>query len=138
MTFFEPSPDEMASPEFMLRTHSTYAVQGLIAVPAGATNFLPPFFFPVPPNQRALLVGVRYVVRGATSVTFNITQNGTAVITGAVATTTAGESDVTTYIDVNDGDMFAVLVTAISGTPDGLTVSFYWDVTGPLNDWHRN
>ena len=121
-----------ASPEFTLRTHTTYSVQGLIAVPSGATNYLPPFFMPVPTGQRALFVGVRYIVRAGTSVTFNVTQNGTVVITGAVATTTATETDLTTYLDVNDGDLFAVVVTAISGTPDGLTVGFYWDVTGPI------
>ena len=109
----------------------TYAVQGLLAVPSGATNFLPPFFLPVPVGQTWTLVGVRAMVRGGTSATFNIQHNGTTIggLSGIVVTTTAGTSTPTVGEAILDGDYLAPVITAISGTPDGLSMSFYFQVT---------
>ena len=109
----------------------TYAVSSLIAVPSGATNFLPPFFLPVPAGQTWFLVGVRAMIRAGTSATMDIQQNGVGVggLTGIVVTTTAATTLATTPSPVVDGDYFAPVFTAISGTPDGLSLSFYFQVT---------
>lgn len=108
-----------------------YAVSGLIAVPSGATNYLTPFFQSVLLGQTISLVGVWCVVRAGTSVTLTIDHNGTAVggLSGISVTTTKGYTAATNPESVIDGDLFAPVVTAISGTPDGMTVSFVFQVT---------
>ncbi len=107
-----------------------YAVQGLLAVPSGATNFLPPFFLPIEPGSIAKFIGVRAMVRSATSITCNVQQNGSTIagMTGIVVTTSASSFSPTTPIDVSDGDYFAPVITAVSGTPDGLSMTFYFQV----------
>ena len=109
----------------------TYVVSGTVAVPSGATNFLPPFFLPVPAGQTWTLMGVRAMIRAGTSATVAIQQNGVSIggLTAVVVTTTATNTLATTPSPVTDGDYFAPVVTAISGTPDGMSVSFYFQVT---------
>lgn len=109
----------------------TYSVSGSLAVPSGATNFLPPFFMPVPAGQTVNLVSVIGVVNGGTSVTLDVTQNGSGVtgLTGLTITTSPSSAGPTSATAVANNDQFAVVITAISGTPDGLSLSFYFDVT---------
>ena len=114
--------------------HSTYAVQSTIVVPSGATGFLPPFIHPVPGGQVVHLVGVNAMVRdngSAPTVTFNIHQNGANVagLTGLVGATTVQATMwvPSSPVPVNDQDYFAPVVTAIANTPDGLTVSFFFE-----------
>lgn len=109
----------------------TYAVSGPLAIPSGASDYLPPFFMPVPVGQTWTLIGIRAMVRGATSVTVNIQQNGLTVagLSGVIITTTATSFAPTNPAPVADGDYFAPVVTAISGTPDGLSCTFYFQVT---------
>lgn len=114
--------------------HSTYAVQNAIAVPSGATNYLPPFIYPVPGGQAVYLVGVNAMVRNngsSPTVTFKIQQNGSDVtgLTGLVCTTSPQTAMwiPSAPVPVNDQDYFAPVVTAIANTPDGLTVSFFFE-----------
>ncbi len=106
----------------------TYAVQGALAVPSGATNFLPPFFLPIEPGVVVTLIGVRGMVRGGTNVTISIQRNGSNVsgLTGLTITTSPSSFAPTIPVDASDGDYFAPLITAISGTPDGLSLTFYF------------
>ena len=108
-----------------------YAVGGLLAVPSGATNYLCPFFQSVLQGQTVSLVGVWCVVRAGTSATLSVNHNGTTVggLSGIVVTTTASYTAATNPANVIDGDTFAPVISAISGTPDGLTVSFVFLVT---------
>jgi hypothetical protein len=107
----------------------TVAVAGAIAVPSGGTNYIPPFYEPVPSGRAKTLVGARYVCRTGT-VTFNVTQNGSVVsgYSGLGASSTAA-SVTPTAVSVNDGDLFAVVVTAVASTPDSLTVSLIFATT---------
>lgn len=100
-------------------------------VPSGATNFLPPFFMPVPLGQTVSLMSVIGVVNGGTSVTLDVQQNGSGVtgLTGLTITTSPSSAGPTSATAVANNDQFAVVITAISGTPDGLSLSFYFDVT---------
>ena len=106
----------------------TYSVSGTLAVPSGATNYLPPFFRPVGGNQGVTLSAVRYFCRAGTA-TFTIYQNG-AALTGAAAginvTTTA--TTTTLNVSTSNNDYFAPVLTAVSGS-DGLSISFEFTVT---------
>ena len=115
----------------VIRIGRTYAVQGLIAVPSGATNYIPPFEVPVPAGQTVTFIGVSGLVRAATSVTVSINQNGSGItgLTAVVITTTSAETDAATPTACADGDLFAPVVSSISGTPDGLSLTFIFDVT---------
>lgn len=114
-----------------IRLPYTFSVSGLIAVPAGASNYLPPFFFPIPAGQSATLQAVRCMIRSGTSVTVAIQQNGVAVtgLTAVSVTTTATTTNASSPPSVSNGDYFAPVVSSISGTPDGMTITFYFDVT---------
>lgn len=116
---------------YTIRISQTYSVSGALAVPSGATNFLPPFFMPVPSGQTCKLVGVTAAIRGGTSVTLSVDQNGFAVsgLGSLSVTPTAGFTAATTPPSVSDGDAFAPVISAITGSPDGLSLSFYFDVT---------
>lgn len=113
-----------------------YAVSGVIAVPSGATNYLPSHYIPLlgsSPGQKVSLVGIACYSRTA-GVTFKIQHNGTDV--GSPFTWTTTTSWVADYsassnlpITVATGDYFAPVVTSISGTPDGLGVTFIYEVT---------
>ncbi len=46
-----------------------------------------------------------------------------------VTNNTSTETDATNIVACADGDLFAPVLSSISGTPDGLSVSFYFDVT---------
>jgi hypothetical protein len=114
-----------------MRICHNYSVAGPLAVPSGATNFLPGFFMPIPTGQSAELAGVYAVVRGTTSATMSINQNGSAVssLSALTVTTTAGFTACGTPPTVANGDAFAPVISSISGTPDGLSLSFFFDVT---------
>jgi hypothetical protein len=108
-------------------TARTYAVSGAIGVPSAGANYLPPFDEPVDGGVAKSLVRVLYSIRGGTSVAFAVTQNGTAVsglgslsATPTAALTAASQT-------VSDGDVFAVVVSAVSGSPDGLKVTFVFE-----------
>ena len=115
----------------VLRVPYTYSVSGLLAVPSGAVSFLPGFFFPVPATQTAKLAGVRAQIRGGTSVTLAVQQNGSSVtgLSSLSVTTTPAFTGATSTPSVADGDYFAPVISAISNTPDGLSLSFYFDIT---------
>ena len=108
----------------------TYAVQGLLAVASGATNFLPNFFVPVPPGQTCALVAVRAMIRNASdSVTLKIQQNGADItgMTGISVTNSPATTTLASFIDVFDDDHFGVIITALGTAPDGLSLTFYFN-----------
>jgi hypothetical protein len=110
-------------------TARTYAVSGSINVASGGTNYLPPFDEPVDGGVAKQLVKVIYAIRGGTSVTFAITQNGATVsgLGSLSATPTSASTAPSSTVSVSDGDSFAVVVSAVSGSPDGLKVSFVFE-----------
>lgn len=99
-----------------------FVVPGTIAVAAGATNYIPPMFVNAA-GLTATLTAVRYVIRAGTSATFKVQKNGVDMtgFTGIAAGTTAATTT-PTAVSVADGDAVAVVVTAVSGSPDSLTV----------------
>ncbi len=104
--------------------NDTYSVSGTLAVPAGATNYLPPFFKVFPSNVTYTLIGVEAMVRSG-SCTLSINQNGTGVtgLTGISVTTSATQTNATTPASVASGDYFAPVISAVSSA-DGLSLTF--------------
>lgn len=115
---------EQVWPTPLLTAH-TYAVSGFISVPSSGINYLPPFYEPVGALNSKTLVSVRYSIRAGTSVTFSVNQNGTPVtgLSALSATTTATTATVSSPPAVANGDAFSIVVSAVSGSPDGLTAS---------------
>lgn len=104
----------------------SYAVSGTLSVPSGATGYLPPFYWPVPAGQTVTLEAVRYSVRSGTA-TMNIQHNGSNISTGIAVSATPATT--TVVASVANNDSFQPVLTAVSSS-DGLTVSFYFSVTG--------
>ena len=131
MTFLDPAFSQHPwTDSLTICVPHTYAVQGPLGVQSGATNYLPPFFMPVPPSQTCALVGVRAMIRTPSdSVTLSIQQNGTAItgLTGIVVTSSPATTYLTNFVDVFDNDHFGIDVTAIGTAPDGLSMTFYFN-----------
>ena len=114
----------------------TYSISGLlVAYTSGATNYLPSFFQPVQPGHSQTLLGVIGMVHGGTSVTYSVYHGtggaalpGSAVggLTGLTASTTVPTSLTapTSTLAVANLDYFNIQITAISGTPDGGSITF--------------
>lgn len=97
-------------------------VGGTIVIPSGDSNYIPPIFVTVASGQSLSLTKVRSILHSGGTVTFTIYQNGTALTdcTGLVAGTTVTSNTVSDALA--DGDILAVVVTAVSGTPVNMTI----------------
>lgn len=115
-----------------LRIPHTYAVGGTLAVASAGTNFLPPYYVPVPSGQRARLYAVRYKLRAGTA-TISVNKNGSNFGSlGALgATTTAQSAAPTAGQALADGDELAPVLSAVSGA-DGLSLTFWIDYFIPI------
>lgn len=107
----------------------TYAVSGAIAVASGATNYLPPFYYPVLGGQNVTLWGVRGRTRTG-SLKLDINHNGAGItgLTSQTITTSTNTYNPSSTVSVVDGDYFAPLINTITSTPDGLTLTFIFAV----------
>ena len=112
-----------------VRIPHTFSVTGALAVQAGANNYLPPFYIPVPSGQTATIAAVRAKVR-AGSVTAEVTKNGTAVtgLSALSVTTTAATTAATGGNACANDDEIAVVLSAPSSA-DGLSLTIYVDYT---------
>lgn len=98
----------------------TFAPRGEIKVPAGDLDFIPGFFNPA----AGRLVRVAHKINSGTSVTYKLQKNGVDIpgFTGLTVETVAeiiAPGDVALAVN----DMIAVVVTAVSGTPQNLSVT---------------
>ena len=110
------------------RVPHTWAVPGEIKVPSGDTDFIVPFFVPVPSGRYAKIVACRYKINSGTSVTAKLQVNGSDAtgFTGISVTTTAATTD-PADVSLADGDRLALVVTAVSGTPKNMSFTVYLD-----------
>lgn len=107
----------------------TFVVTGTVAVPSGATNYLPPFFAAVREGTSLKLVGCRYKIHSGTSATVKVQINGSDAtgFTGLVVTTTAA-STTPTAITLAHEDLVALVVTAVSGAPTHLSFTLFFEL----------
>lgn len=111
---------------FSRRFGHTYIIGGDIKVASGNTDYIPPFFISEPSGQVVTLIKCRYRINAGTSVTFKLQRN-LADITGFTsmsATTTTAETT-PTAVGLADNDAIAPVVTAVSGTPQNMTVGIF-------------
>lgn len=113
---------------FTRRFGHTYVIPGEIKVPAGDVDYIAPFYLSAPSNQVITLKSARYRINSGTSATCKLTKNDVDVtgFTGISITTSSG---VTTpaAVPLADGDLLALVVTAVSGTPKNMTFSIFVD-----------
>jgi hypothetical protein len=105
-------------------TTHTWAISGTIAVESSDTDFIIPLTVRPHANETWKLARVDYKINSGTSVTFDITVNGTGAtgFTSLSATTTTTSTD-PTDVSLSAGDKVKPDVSAVSGTPKN------WEVT---------
>lgn len=101
----------------------TVAWSGPVVVASGATGFIPPFREPVDSDVTKNVVGVWTSIRHGISATVAVNQNGVAIpgLGALVVTPTATFTPASAAIA--NGDSFAVVVSGVTGSEDGLSVS---------------
>lgn len=118
-------------PDYSLSaTDKTWTIQGDLAVPSGSTDYINGWFAPVPPGQTLAIIGVWGVIRAGTSVTLKFQQNGSDIsgLTGIVITTTPGlAAQPSTLIEIMNGDFIVPVITAVSGSPDNLSLGLFFN-----------
>jgi len=110
----------------------TFSVSGPLAVASNGTNYLPPFFWPVPSGQTVQLISVVGMTRStSTTTTIDIYKNGSTVtgLTGLSITSSPSTTTLSSPLSVSNNDYFQPKITAIGGTPDGLSLTFFFKVT---------
>lgn len=106
-----------------VRLPHTWAIPGSVAVASGDTDYIIPFFIPVPATQTVTVVGARYRINSGTSATVKLQKNDVDVagFTGISVTTTSATTSGS--VALADGDKLALVVTAVSGSPKNMTFS---------------
>lgn len=114
----------------VVRVPHTWAIAGLIAVPAGDTDFICPFYVPVPSGQTAALVGCRYSINSGTSATVKLQKNGVDA-TGftAISVTTTPTTTDPANVALADGDALALVVTAVNTAPTNMSFTVWIEYT---------
>lgn len=129
--------DGLDSTAFMLATAKkrvrvvhTWTIAGEVKIASGDTSYIPPFFIPVPAGQTVSAVGARHRINSGTSATISVQRNGLDLAdwVGRIVTTTATTIN-PTPATLADGDMMALVVTAVSAVPKNMSFSLYLDYT---------
>jgi hypothetical protein len=106
-----------------------YLYSGQIFVPAGDTDFMPPFYVGARGSDVLSLVGIRGRLNSGTSATFKVQKNGSDVVTGCVALS-SGDTNFTVptgpFLTFAHGDRVNVVVTSVSATPKHLSITFFF------------
>ena len=112
------------------RVPHTWGISGPIQVPVGQTGFILPMFVSFAPGQSAALVKCRYRINDGTSVTFKLQRNGVDVpgFTNMSATTTSTNTD-PVDVTLTDDDQLALVVTAVNGAPQNLSMTMFIEYT---------
>lgn len=106
----------------VFRSIHTWLVSGSVVVPSGAVAYLPPSIASVSTGETLQIVEARYVIRSGTSVTVSVQKNGSTITGGgSISVTTTKASTTPTATALVAGDDFAPVVTAVSGSPDGMS-----------------
>lgn len=108
----------------------TFAVNGLVSVAVGQYDYISPFFVKVPSTQTVKLISARHRINAGTSATVKVQINGAdaAGFTGMSVTTTSADTD-PTDITINNNDVVSIVVTAVSGSPQNMSVSLFFEYT---------
>jgi hypothetical protein len=110
---------------FSRRFPHTYSVMGTLTT----SIVLPPFFVPEPSQQSVTLRAVRHRIASGTSVTLKLQRNGTDItdFSNVTVTTTSTTTTSAAGVPLADGDMIQPVITAVSNSPQHLSLSIYLD-----------
>ena len=109
----------------------TWITPNAVTVPSGTTDAIPPMIVSLPVDRTAKLLSLRRSILGGTSATFKLQRNGVDITgyTGLSATTTIAQTDAAD-VALADGDKIQPIVTAVSGSPVGLSISLVIEYGG--------
>ncbi|HEU4914329.1 MAG TPA: hypothetical protein VFT16_02890 [Candidatus Saccharimonadales bacterium] len=113
-----------------IRYTQTWTIGGYINVPVDNIDYINPIFIAVHSGQTLNLIACRHRINSGTGVTVSLQRNGTNIsgFTGISVTTTSTTTD-PANVQLADGDMLQLVVTAISGSPQNLSVSLIFEAT---------
>jgi hypothetical protein len=131
---FDPATQAELDAAKIYRTGHTIALMGGINVPSGTSDVIPPFFVAVPAGKTAKIVAVRSIIGAGTSVTAKLTKNGVDIAeysgANAIAVSTSAASVTPgSPPSVASADLLQLVVTAVSGSPENLSVTIVIEVT---------
>lgn len=108
----------------------TFAINGLVSVANGQYDYISPFFIKVPSTQTVKLISARHRINAGTSATVKVQINGVDAtgFTGMSVTTTSTDTD-PTDISLANNDLVSIVVTAVSGSPQNLSMTLFFEYT---------
>ena len=109
----------------------TWVVPNAVTVPSGTTDAIPPMIITVPTGKTAKLLSMQYRLLGGTSATFSLQRNGSNIIgfTNIVVGTGTAITN-PTDITLAESDRIQPVITAVSGSPVGLSISIVIEYGG--------
>lgn len=112
------------------RLSYTWTISGGVNVPAGDTDYINPVFVGLTSGQTGVLVGYKAIINSGTSVIVTVKKNGSSVgsLSNLNITTTAGGTSGLSVV-LSDGDSLAPVVSAVSGGPQNLSFTLFYEVT---------
>lgn len=122
--------DGINTQTFALELGHTFAVGGEVRVPVGQVDVIPGLYVPVLANQTVKLKRVRYAITAGTSATVKVQRNAVDItgLTGLAATSTVAETSPSGGpVTLANNDKFQVIVTAVSATPQNMTVTLVFE-----------
>jgi hypothetical protein len=119
---------KMAASSVVLRTVHSFTIAGGIRVPSGDVDYIPPFRVHKTTTQTVKLVEVSYRLNngaGGTTATFQLEKNGASMtgFTGITVNSATWNAVTPTAITLADNDQLALVITAIVGLPQNLSVT---------------
>lgn len=115
----------------VFRTVHSFAIGGPLAVAAGDTNFIPPFYISKTVAQTVKLLKVVYKISSGTGANVKLTNNGVdiGVYTDISVTTSATSTTPGSPPLLADNDAIALVVNTVTGAPQNLTFTIVLEHT---------
>lgn len=112
------------------RHGQSWTIGGFVNAAQGDIDYINPIFVSVTAGQTLNLVSCRYRINSGTSVTVKLQRNGADItgFTGLSVTTTTTTTDPADVL-LADGDMLQLVVTAVSGSPQNLSFTAFFETT---------
>ena len=123
------TPNKLSSYPKLIIPHS-FTVGGPVNVQSGQVDYILPFFVKVPSTQTVKLISARHRINSGTSATAKVQVNGSDAtgFTGMSVTTSSTDTD-PADITLSNNDVVSLVVTAVSGAPQNMSVTVFFEYT---------
>ena len=123
------TPGKLSSYPKLIIPH-TFTVGGPVNVQSGQVDYILPFFVKVPSTQTVKLISARHRINSGTSATSKVQVNGSDAtgFTGMSVTTSSTDTD-PADITLSNNDVVSLVVTAVSGSPQNMSVTVFFEYT---------